>query len=125
MYNRALNLKEILEKKSLLLLGPRQTGKSTLIGREFPSAFTINLAERDTYRACSAHPELLRQRLPEGTRTVIVDEAQRLPEIFDEIQVILDRDPRICVVLTESSARKLSNLATSTSNSRLLRAPKS
>jgi predicted AAA+ superfamily ATPase len=107
MYSRALNLREILEKKSLLLLGPRQTGKSTLIGREFPSAFTINLAERDTYRAYSARPELLRQRLPEGTKTVVVDEAQRLPEIFDEIQVIVDRDPRIRVVLTGSSARKL------------------
>jgi predicted AAA+ superfamily ATPase len=107
MYNRALNLQEILKNKSLLLLGPRQTGKSTLIGREFPSAFTINLAERDTYRAYSARPELLRQRLPEGTKTVVVDEAQRLPEIFDEIQVIVDRDPRIRVVVTGSSARKL------------------
>lgn len=34
MYERILNLSNIIDKKSLFLLGPRQTGKSTLIRQE-------------------------------------------------------------------------------------------
>jgi predicted AAA+ superfamily ATPase len=37
----------------------------------------------------------------------LIDEAQRLLELFDEVQSILDRNPTLRVVLTGSSARKL------------------
>jgi len=107
MFNRYLTLQANLEKKSLLLLGPRQTGKSTLITQQLPGVYTVNLAERDTYRRFSAHPELLRQQLPEQCPLFVVDEAQLLPEIFDEVQVILDRNKSVRALLTGSSSRKL------------------
>jgi predicted AAA+ superfamily ATPase len=107
-YKRYLNLSELLGKKSLLLLDPRQVGKSTLLQAHLPeSAMLYNLAEADTYRELSAAPELIRQRLKDQTTHLYIDEAQRLPEIFDEVQSIIDRNPSLRVVLTGSSARKL------------------
>jgi predicted AAA+ superfamily ATPase len=107
MYQRYLKIEQLLESKSLLLIGPRQTGKSTLIKSELPNSYIVNLAERDTFRTLAAHPEQMRQRLPPNCKFLVIDEAQLLPELFDEVQVIIDRDPKIRVLLTGSSARKL------------------
>ncbi len=107
MYKRALDLSKLLTKKSILLLGPRQTGKSTLAKECSPTSLYYDLSEADTYREVSARPEIIRQRILPGTKLLIIDEAQRLPEIFDELQVILDRDKQFRALLTGSSARKL------------------
>lgn len=107
MYKRILNLSAIVAKKSLLLLGPRQTGKTSLVLSSFPDAAYYNLAAADTFRDLSARPEIIRERLSESISTIIIDEAQLLPEIFDEAQVILDRNPSLRIILTGSSARKL------------------
>lgn len=107
IYERRLNLLDLLRKKSLLLLGPRQTGKSTITQTTLPEATYLNLAASDVYRELSARPELIRQRLSPETKKLIIDEAQRIPEIFDEVQLLLDRDKELRVVLTGSSARKL------------------
>jgi predicted AAA+ superfamily ATPase len=107
LYKRIVDLKNLLRKKSLLLLGPRQTGKSTLAKSLGPEAQYFDLSEANTYRELSARPELIRQRLPERTRIVVIDEAQKLPEIFDEAQVLLDRNKALRILLTGSSARKL------------------
>ncbi|MDE2313530.1 MAG: ATP-binding protein [Elusimicrobia bacterium] len=107
MYKRLLDLKSMLRKKSLLLLGPRQTGKSTLAKSLGPEVQYFDLSETNTYRELSARPEFLRQRLPERTRIVVIDEAQKIPELFDEAQVLLDRNKSLRILLTGSSARKL------------------
>ncbi len=107
MYQRLLNLSTLLKRKSLLLLGPRQTGKSTLARALGDGVEYFDLAETNTYRELSARPELLRQRLCERTRTVVIDEAQKLPELFDEAQVLLDRNKALRILFTGSSARKL------------------
>lgn len=108
VYRRWLDLSKLLKKKSILLLGPRQTGKSTLArALEGQGTQYYDLSERNTYRELSANPELVRQRLTPATRIVVLDEAQKLPDIFDEAQVMLDRDPALRILLTGSSARKL------------------
>ncbi len=107
MYARYLNLPKLLEKKSILLLGPRQTGKSTLVKSSFPGAPYVDLSRADTFRELSARPELLRERLAQSTRIFIIDEAQLLPELFNEVQVMLDGDFHLRALLTGSSARKL------------------
>ena len=106
-YQRRLDVQELLHLKSLLLLGPRQTGKTTLarsLGLEIP---IVDLAEANTFRELSAHPELLRQRLSPQTTRLVIDETQRLPELLDEVQVLLDRNKELRILLTGSSARKL------------------
>ncbi len=111
-------LKRLLEptvrasRKSILLLGPRQTGKSTLI-RGLGPDLSINLAHEPTFLAFLRNPRELEERLrgaaTQGAiRTVFIDEVQRIPSLLNTIQVILDEwdgAPRFW--LTGSSARKL------------------
>lgn len=106
-YSRFLDLNSLLTKKSIMLLGPRQTGKSTLVQKLFPNAYYVNLSESTTFREISSRPELIRERLSDRTKVLIIDEAQKIPELFDEVQVMLDRNKELRVILTGSSARKL------------------
>ncbi len=107
MYKRILDLREIVKRKSIFLFGPRQTGKSTLVRHTFPAAAFYDLLEADTFREISARPEYLRQTLSPQQLVVVVDEVQKLPALLDEIQLLLDRNKKLRVILTGSSARKL------------------
>jgi uncharacterized protein len=99
-------------KKSFLLLGPRQTGKSTLVSSLKPD-LSINLAHEATYLEFARNPRELEERLaalPLATRqqTIFIDEIQRLPSLLNTIQTLLDApSPRYRFFLTGSSARKL------------------
>ncbi|MCX5787162.1 MAG: AAA family ATPase [Elusimicrobia bacterium] len=109
MLNRALAPILASSKKSVLVLGPRQTGKSTLIAGLAPD-ITINLAHEPTFLEFLSNPSELEQRL--GARreaaTVFIDEVQRLPSLLNTVQVLLDRKPNLIrFYLTGSSARKL------------------
>ncbi len=106
-YDRKLNINSILKHKSVFLLGPRQTGKSTLLQHLFPRAASYNLLRADTFRDLSSRPELLRQSLRPEDRLVIIDEIQKLPTLLDEVQFLIDHYPELRFVLTGSSARKL------------------
>jgi len=96
-------------KKSLLLLGPRQTGKSTLIGSLKPD-LTINLAHEPTFLEFLRAPSELEQRLAVLNKpsTIFIDEVQRLPSLLNTLQALLDdHGNRHRFYLTGSSARKL------------------
>lgn len=107
MYPRSIPLAETVKRKSLFLLGPRQTGKSTLLRTLFPEALYVDLLESNTFRELSAFPETLRQRVRPREKMLIVDEIQKLPPLLDEVQLLLDRNRDLRIVLTGSSARKL------------------
>lgn len=96
-------------RRSLLLLGPRQVGKTTLLASLEPDR-SLNLANPATFREFVARPERLEQELaaaPE-VRTVLLDEVQRVPALLDVVQILLDREPnRWRFLLSGSSARKL------------------
>ncbi len=113
MFTRNANLKAALARKSMLLLGPRMTGKSTLLRQALPDAVTIDLLQPAMHRDLAARPErladLARSCRPdsEGQRVVVVDEVQKVPELLDEAHRLIEADPSLRVVLTGSSARKL------------------
>jgi predicted AAA+ superfamily ATPase len=107
MYQRLLNLREIVKHKSVFLLGPRQTGKSTLVRETFPEAALYDLLEADTFRELTARPEYIRQTLDPRQPVLVVDEIQKFPALLDEIQLLIDRNKDLRVILTGSSARKL------------------
>lgn len=98
--------------KSIFLLGPRQTGKSTLAAQLSPNV-VINLFHEPTYLEFARNPRELEERLaplPNEGRgsTILIDEVQRLPSLLNTIQVLLDRSgPKPRFLLTGSSARKL------------------
>ena len=67
--------------------GPRQSGKSTLVQHVFPDYYYVNLEDEATRNLALADPAgFIRER---PTRLVI-DEAQRVPELFSAIQVASD-----------------------------------
>jgi len=56
---RALDLNAMLEKKSYFLLGPRQTGKTFLIGHSLKGVRVYDLLDTSVYLAMSQRPERL------------------------------------------------------------------
>ncbi len=95
-------------KKNILLLGPRQTGKSTLMTRLQPD-LSINLARESTYLEFASNPSELEERLLKlQSGTVLIDEIQRLPSLLNTVQAIIDEKKTLFrFLLTGSSARKL------------------
>jgi predicted AAA+ superfamily ATPase len=98
--------------KARLVLGARQTGKSTLFRLlEKPGDLLIDLQERAERMRFATDPAALgRALVPVGRRHrhVLIDEVQRVPDLLDEVQLILDRYPgRFTFTLTGSSARRL------------------
>jgi predicted AAA+ superfamily ATPase len=96
-------------KKSFLLLGPRQTGKSTLVSSLNPDV-EINLAHEPTFLEFLRNPSELEQRLGyyRDHVSVFIDEVQRLPSLLNTVQFLLDQPKnRFKFYLAGSSARKL------------------
>lgn len=104
MYSRTLKAPKA---KSFFLFGPRGTGKTYWVRRNFPEAVYLDLLESRTYNDLLADPQRLeRYVLEEAGGCVIVDEVQRVPALLDEVhRVIENRGTRF--ILTGSSARKL------------------
>jgi predicted AAA+ superfamily ATPase len=102
-----LELSGLISRKSIFLLGPRQTGKSTFLKTTFPQAKYVDLLAADTFRELSRFPESLRQSLQPHETLVIIDEIQKLPTLLDEVQLLIDRNKDLRFILTGSSARKL------------------
>ncbi len=109
-YQRILNLQSLIEQKSHFLLGPRSTGKSSLIRKSFESKLYINLLEQDTLREFLVRPSRIREvidakNLREG-ELIIVDEIQKAPKLLDEVHLLIE-EKGLIFLLTGSSARKL------------------
>jgi len=95
-------------KKSLMLLGARQVGKSTLM-RSLGPDVVINLADEALYLGYAKDPERLKRELAALRKTslVLIDEVQRVPALLNTVQAVLDEGATHRFLLTGSSARKL------------------
>lgn len=103
---RSLDLPRLLEKKSHFLFGPRQTGKTSLIAHALPGVRLYDLLDTSLYLALSQNPGRIAQELTADDRIVVIDEIQRLPELLNEVQRLIEQR-RMHFLLTGSSARKL------------------
>ena len=100
--------------KSILLLGPRQTGKTTLLKEQFKPDLNYSFVKTQQRRRFEMNPELLIKEIKghisiEGLKRkpiVIIDEIQKVPIIMDVIQDAID-EKLANFILTGSSARKL------------------
>lgn len=111
MLNRAVQSAIQQSGKSVMLLGPRQTGKSTLLGSLNPD-IKINLADEEVYIRFAGNPAELRSQVDSARSSnaliVFIDEVQRIPSILNTVQAIIDeRAQRVRFLLSGSSARKL------------------
>lgn len=108
-------IEDILSRgKSVLLLGPRQTGKTTLLAHQVKADIAYSFIEADLRRRYESNPEILIDEIKAYLQLhqindlpiVIIDEIQKVPDIMDPIQDAIDRK-LAKFVLTGSSARKL------------------
>ena len=98
--------------KSILLLGPRQTGKTTLLAG-LDADLAIALVSPRTRQRYEKDPSLLAgevralpRRTPSRRPLVTIDEVQKVPALMDVAQELIDRR-EAQFVFTGSSARKL------------------
>lgn len=88
---------------ALVILGPRQVGKSTLARLAFPDHAYFDLEDpRDEARMASDPVFVLSEH-----RRVVIDEVQRRPDLFTVLRSYLDADPRRRVVLLGSASPAL------------------
>ena len=108
---RIIDIQTRLKSKSLFLFGPRQTGKSSLIANQIQDDVKLSwsLLNARIRRRCQADPGVLRDEIE--TRgihdgLVIIDEIQKVPELLDEVHLLIE-ETDIRFLLTGSSARRL------------------
>jgi predicted AAA+ superfamily ATPase len=103
---RAVDLPALLAKRSHFLLGPRQTGKTTLVRRTLPHVRVYDLLDTAVYLALGQRPGRLAEELQPRDRIVVIDEIQRLPGLLNEVHRLIE-SRGVRFLLTGSSARKL------------------
>jgi uncharacterized protein len=102
---RLLNI-NLPPNRSAFLWGPRKVGKSTWIRNHIQNAVLIDFLKTDVFADYVSRPSLLRERYSESDRLIVIDEVQKVPDILDEVQWLIDNH-NTSFLLTGSSARKL------------------
>lgn len=103
MYTRKYHLSD---NQSYIIFGPRATGKTTWLIKNFPEFFIIDLLNSEIARKLIAFPEKLEMMIPSGQTKIIIDEIQRSPELLNEVHRLIE-SKKFIFILTGSSARKL------------------
>ena len=75
---------------SITLTGPRQSGKTTLCRATFPHHPYETLEAPDVRAFAAEDPHAFLAQFPQGA---ILDEVQRVPDLFSYLQGIIDADP--------------------------------
>ncbi len=103
------------KQKVIILLGPRQVGKTTLL-RKLQTELSVqskwlNADEADIRQEFidSNTSTRLLQLIGSNTKLVLIDEAQQIPEIGKKLKLLIDNYPDIQIIATGSSALDLQN----------------
>ncbi|MGN0361900.1 MAG: ATP-binding protein [Bilifractor sp.] len=70
------------------ITGPRQSGKTTLAQLSFPDKKYVTFDDQAMRNLAEANPSDFLMAFPDG---VIIDEAQKVPEIFDALKLYVDQ----------------------------------
>lgn len=73
------------------VLGPRQSGKTTLCRMAFTDKPYVNLEQPDVREFAQQDPKAFLAQFPDGA---VLDEIQNVPALLSWIQVLTDADPR-------------------------------
>ncbi len=93
----------LFKGKAVIVYGPRQVGKTTLVKSilsSFPKSRYLT-CDDPTVRAMFTNPSLQElQQLLKGYELLVLDEAQRIENIGVTIKLIVDMMPHIQVIAT-------------------------
>lgn len=98
--------------KSVLLIGARQTGKTTIVEQHIQPAMTYSFAQVETRQRYENDPVRLEKELTARCREykepplIFIDEVQKIPSVMDMVQHLIDHKLGQ-FILSGSSARKL------------------
>lgn len=80
---------------AVLILGPRQVGKTTLARAAFPAAPYLDLEQPNVRQLFADDPHFqIESRLTTRTRALVLDEVQCVPAVFAALRGLIDRDRR-------------------------------
>ncbi len=113
LIKRILDLNTHLTEKSILLIGPRRTGKSYYIQKQVKPDQYINLLDAETFRKLSFNPTNLKDFFSTNDSIIAIDEIQKLPSLMDEVHSLLEKNKKLRFILTGSSAKELRKSHTS------------
>ena len=71
------------------ITGPRQSGKTTLAKAAFPEKKYVTFDDKKMRTIAESAPDDFLKAFPDGA---IIDEAQKVPEIFDAIKLVVDNE---------------------------------
>ena len=95
------------------ITGPRQSGKSTLAKMAFPEKRYVSFDDKAFREMAAANPMDFLLAFPDGA---IIDEAQKVPEIFDAVKYYVDQgtySPGKFILTGSSQFRLKKNIAES------------
>jgi predicted AAA+ superfamily ATPase len=109
-FSRRLNF-TLPAGQSAFLWGARKTGKSTWLRQHYPNSIYYDFLKTDVMLDLTRHPSSLREQLLAKDLStlkgpVILDEVQKVPQILDEVQWLIETR-KLSFILCGSSARKL------------------
>jgi len=98
--------------KAIILMGPRQTGKTTLLNTIFgndPGVMWLNGDDPETRILLEDVTTLKWKRILGNSKMMVLDEAQRIADIGLKLKLVTDQIPEVQVVASGSSAFELAN----------------
>ena len=109
MYKRII-FSNGLPKASCLILGPRQTGKTTFL-ESIKVKIHYNLLESREYLRLNRDPDIIYKeclKLSGKEKQIVwIDEVQKIPTLLDSVHRAIEKFKNIDFILSGSSARKL------------------
>lgn len=105
-------LKQFAKFKVVVVLGPRQSGKTTLVREFFKGHTYVNLEDPKVREFALMDPKaFLKQYQHNNTTGIIIDEFQHVPDLLSYIQLIVDEKRRPGYFVLTGSQNFLMNQA--------------
>lgn len=104
---------KLYQKKAIVVVGPRQVGKTTLLNliaeRSGKKILFLNCDEPDVRKKLDLPTSTQLKAFIGNAELILIDEAQRVKDIGITLKLLIDNFPEKQVVVTGSSALELSN----------------